>query len=116
MVHYWPINNCRNLGGVDLIPDPNKAMAIAGIGDVNGDQFDDIVWTAPAHVTGELARTVFVLQIYNGQYTGIYALDKKKEPFHLIAGVGDINNDGVDDIVWRDQRVGSYNELRACPH
>jgi hypothetical protein len=70
---------------------------VAGIGDLNGDGFPDILWRHDTE--GWLA--VWYLQ-YN-QVVGTYMLsiDKLADPNWQIKGLGDVDGDGMADIVWQ---------------
>ena len=87
----------------------NRAAArlgtsVAGVGDVNGDGFDDVAAGAPGYGEGQVDEGAVLL--YLGSATGLSA-----SPVRLIeggqagaqlgfsvVGIGDINNDGFDDL------------------
>jgi hypothetical protein len=78
---------------------------IAGSGDFNGDGRDDILLHADSIIgTGEVFDQV---NVWLGQANGGF-LDKQATsltsvpPSWHIAGVGDFNGDGRDDILWRN--------------
>ncbi len=86
--------------------------SVAGLGDVNGDGFDDVAVGAPAMVdliasTGTLASVGGVF-VYYGSAAGLPVIPSAKlQPTTAIAGAlfgysiagGDINNDGKNDII-----------------
>lgn len=92
--------------------DAAYGFSVAGLGDVNGDGFDDIAIGAPALAdiisgTGTIA-SVGALFVYYGSATGLSVTpDAVLQPTTPVAGAlfgysvagGDINNDGHSDII-----------------
>ncbi len=86
--------------------------SVAGAGDVNGDTYDDVVIGAKDHkavlVVGENPVKVGRVFVYQGvpgvgltidhtwSYTGTV---KEGEFASAVAGAGDVNGDGIDDVV-----------------
>jgi hypothetical protein len=70
----------------------------SGVGDFNGDGFDDLVWyedgTVPAVGVFFSTGSGFV----NQADWGLFATERLSAP--EWAGTGDFNGDGKDDIVW----------------
>jgi hypothetical protein len=95
-----------------LAIDAAYGYSVAGVGDVNGDGFDDVAIGAPALVdviagTGTLA-SVGAVFVYYGSATGLpTAPSAMLQPTSAVAGAlfgysiagGDINNDGKNDII-----------------
>lgn len=84
----------------------NTAWKIAGIGDLNGDGYRDIVWQAD---DGSLAA--WLLQDNQVIMTGYLSINKMSDPTWKIHGVGDTNGDGRADLVWQnsgDGRLGVW--------
>jgi Ca2+-binding RTX toxin-like protein len=79
---------------------------VAGTGDFNGDHIDDILWRSDA---GELSNWL-------GTETGAFANNDANAftsvptDWH-VAGTGDFNGDGFDDILWRSDAGGLSNWL-----
>ena len=81
---------------------------IASIGDFNGDGRDDTIWR---HDNGQfgtwLANASGVLS-YN-EAGGIMSASTEWK----IAGTGDFNDDGRDDILWRNSSTGEFGNWLA---
>jgi hypothetical protein len=95
-----------------LAIDAAYGYSVAGVGDVNGDGFDDVAIGAPALVdviagTGTLA-SVGAVFVYYGSGSGLPVTPSAMlQPTTAVAGAlfgysiagGDINNDGKNDII-----------------
>lgn len=70
---------------------------VAGVGDFNGDSFDDVLWR---HTNGTVTNW---LGNANGGYSGNFAnANLALTNTWQIVGVGDYNGDGRDDVLWRN--------------
>ncbi|QSX79582.1 PKD domain-containing protein [Agrilutibacter solisilvae] len=80
-----------------LVTDPD--MKVAGVGDFDGDNEDDVLWRNVR--TG--ANTIFIS--FAGEIrrnlTAVTDLNWK------VAAVGDYNDDGIADILWRNDKTGA---------
>ncbi len=70
---------------------------VAGVGDVNGDGRDDLVWRA-ANGTA----TTWLGQANGGFVSNAANFNQPVGHDWQVAGVGDFNGDGRDDLVWRN--------------
>ncbi len=90
----------RNLAGAQL------GAAVTGAGDINGDGYDDVILGAPYYANGETAEGAVYIH-YGSSPNGINpntftVLEGNVVNAHfgeVLAGGGDINGDGYDDVV-----------------
>ncbi|MBN2054518.1 FG-GAP repeat protein, partial [bacterium] len=86
--------------------------SVAGAGDVNSDSYDDIVVGAPGTGCGVPGGAAF---LYYGSSCGLasewsYAHSQSYAEFGFsVAGAGDVNDDGYDDIIVGARFYGNYN-------
>jgi hypothetical protein len=83
--------------GANLFANPGTDWQVAGIGDFNGDGWDDILWR---HSSGAVTDW---LGVANGAMVTDNSANLFANPGNdwQIAGIGDFNGDGRDDILWR---------------
>lgn len=85
-------------------------VSVEGVGDINGDGFDDIIVGASEYANGESGEGVVFS--FNGSSTGINLTpsvmlekDQADADFgHSVTGLGDLNGDGYNDIA-----VGAFH-------
>ncbi len=80
--------------------------AVAGIGDVNGDGYGDFIIGAPSFDSGTInSGAVFVISGKNGTLLYVISGSDSGDAFgYSVSGTGDVNGDGVPDII-----VGGQN-------
>ena len=87
----WQNNDANALTGVPT------AWKVEGVGDFNGDGRDDILWRNGSGLT------INWLGEADGGFADNYANSVVSIPTNWsVAGVGDFNGDGRDDILWRE--------------
>lgn len=91
----------------------NMGAAVAGIGDVNADGFDDVLVGAPGYPAGDplLARREGAAFLYYGGPAGIAASGATQANWSVqgsitgeqmgraVGGTGDVNGDGLADVI-----------------
>jgi hypothetical protein len=91
--------------------------AVAGAGDVNGDGYADVIVGASAY--GEVFVYFGSAQGLSGAADWSYSPNQQSSDYGItVAGIGDVNGDGFDDIVVGDPLYdGAYtNEGAAYVH
>jgi hypothetical protein len=79
--------------------------SVAGAGDVNGDGYDDVIIGVPRYTNGQAheGRAVLYLGSVNGMSTTVAWSAEGNQAEALlgtsVAGAGDVNGDGYDDVV-----------------
>jgi hypothetical protein len=96
-------------------------QSVASAGDVNADGYDDVLIGAPWYSRGEAYEGVAFL--FYGSPTGlrsspVHIAESNQEGANLgysVASAGDVNGDGIDDIILGAQNYdgGQENEGRA---
>ena len=79
----------------------SSAWQIVGVGDFNGDGRDDILWrSSDGTITNWLGNA-------NGGFNGNIAnAENHVDAVWQVAGIGDFNGDGKDDVLWRNTQSG----------
>jgi hypothetical protein len=102
----------------------NFGLSVAGAGDVNNDGYDDVIVGSPNRDTTLLDEGA--AHIFLGGAGGLNTTPAWTKPGEqlsanfgqAVAGAGDVNNDGYDDVIvgahrWQDALVGPNDEGAA---
>ncbi|HGY90471.1 MAG TPA: VCBS repeat-containing protein [Planctomycetes bacterium] len=103
----------------DSAPPSLEGFSVSGAGDVNGDGFSDIIVGTPPPVNG-----MGIVRVYSGATGQILHVFPESSPAylgygHTVAGAGDVNADGFDDVVFADNSnsangvLSGYAEVRS---
>ncbi len=94
----------------------SMGVSVASAGDVNGDGYADVI------VGGDRVNTHGAAYVYQGSASGIptsaaWMIDDHNVPTdgglgNAVAGVGDVNGDGYDDVIVGD-RLRTFQQGRA---
>jgi hypothetical protein len=87
--------------------------SVSGIGDVNGDGYDDII--VGAYLNSDAGSGAGEAYVYHGSASGLSAnpdwsdqgVDVKDNFGYSVSGAGDVNGDGYDDIIIGSPRNDS---------
>jgi hypothetical protein len=81
-------------------PTPDKSWSVAGVGDFDGSGADDIVWRS---TSGEVAMWLMQdTEINASQDVTSGGAPVRVDPSWSVVGVGDFNDDGNADMLWRN--------------
>ena len=111
------LNGLTQLDSVTLaIGVGSSAWEIAGLGDMNGDHWPDLVWRDYAGGS----NAVWMMQDSSVQATLYLSPQYVTDTNYRIVGVADIDGNGKPDLVWRHTAsaakwpCGSWMESRLC--
>ncbi len=101
-VYVWLMNGTAiaSQSSPATIGDSDQNWEVKGVGDFNGDGFDDILWKNKA--TGQ----VFIWLMNSTAIASQGSPGSVSDLNWEIRGVGDYNGDGKVDILWRNKATG----------
>ena len=130
--YYWDSDECDEVGRVHVFygdpaglgktsqelyaPEPSCddyfGLSVAGLGDVNGDGYDDAAVSAVGgRVYVHLGGPKGVAETADLEMTLVYEGSSSMHPF--VSGAGDLDGDGLADLavgaLWNEQTSTSYN-------
>jgi hypothetical protein len=111
-VRIWTVDGSNKTGEIQVgFIDTAMGWVLAGTGDFNGDGKLDLLWFSPSTgsvkiwpMNGTSRLTVSGLPV-----EVVLAPTVIPNSGWAIAGVGDVDNDGISDIIWWNQRDGRIN-------
>jgi hypothetical protein len=103
-IRIWHMNGVTRLNSVTLANGVgNSAWEIAGLADMNGDQWPDLVWRDYAGGS----NAVWMMQDSSIQATPYLSPQYVTDTNYRIVGVADIDGNGKPDLVWRHGTNGN---------
>jgi hypothetical protein len=109
-LYIWMMDGSNVIGGTGYTASQaDLGWRVDGVGDLNGDGKDDIVWRKTG--AGVDQGAVFLWTMNGTNLTGARYLDPISEDWQ-VQGLGDFNGDGKMDILWRnDGSAGDTGKL-----
>lgn len=103
------------INGIDQFAD-RSGRSVSGAGDVNGDGFDDLIIGAPGADPNDVANAGESYVVFGGPNVGssgslelanlnggngfvLNGFSRNNPAGETVSGIGDINNDGIEDII-----------------
>ncbi|MBE9078501.1 tandem-95 repeat protein [Romeria aff. gracilis LEGE 07310] len=103
------------INGIDQFAD-RSGRSVSGAGDVNGDGFDDLIMGAPGADPNDVANAGESYVVFGGPNVGssgslelanlnggngfvLNGFSRNNPAGETVSGIGDINNDGIEDII-----------------
>jgi hypothetical protein len=103
-LYIWMMDGANVIGGTGYTAaQADLGWRVDGVGDLNGDGKDDIVWRKIGE--GVDKGAVFLWTMNGTGLAGARHLDPITEDWQ-VQGLGDFNGDGKTDILWRNQGPG----------
>lgn len=101
MVAYWFMNGVTISSTGIIYPDVDMTWRIVGLADFNGDGVPDLVW-----LNSRNGNVGYWYMNSDGTISSIAQININVPSVWSIVGVGDYNEDGLPDLLWRDSTCG----------
>jgi VCBS repeat protein len=96
----WNIDGSNIVSENTSFPTPDKSWSVAGVGDFDGSTSDDIVWRS---TSGEVSMWLMSDTEINASHDVTSGgTPVQVDPSWSMVGVGDFNDDGRADMLWRN--------------
>jgi hypothetical protein len=104
-LYIWMMDGANVIGGTGYTASQaDLGWRVDGVGDLNGDGKDDIVWRKTG--AGVDKGAVFLWTMNGTGLAGARYLDPISEDWQVV-DIGDFNGDGKGDILWRNMNPAS---------
>jgi spore germination protein YaaH len=101
-VKLWQMNGLTITATLPVLSTNETVWKVIGAADLDSDGRHEIIWHYPPNGVVAYWRR----DLTTGNWSGVYFSPTMDATAWYLAGVGDFNLDGTDDLVWRNQSTG----------
>src|SRR5262249_54832936 len=116
-VRIWALDGSSKTGEVSVGFNTQPGWVLAGAGDFDGDGNLDLLWFSPSTGRVKIWPMNGTTRRYANGLPVEVVLAQSVPPNNgwAVAGIGDIDNDGISDIIWWNQLDGRINHWLLTP-